>query len=135
MKYVLALGGALVLNAAANLMMKLGSAKVAQAGGFLRNGPAGALRTLGSSPILLAGLICFTLNALLYMFALQSRALKISLAYPVMVGGGFAIIATTAYFWPSLRERLTVGQWLGVALVLAGVLLIAFRTPVGAAAG
>ena len=42
---------------------------------------------------------------------------------------GFAIIATTAYFWPGLRERLTVGQWAGVALVLMGVVLIAVGTP------
>ena len=129
MKYVVALCGALVLNAAANLMMKMGSAKVAHAGGFLSNGAVGAVRTLLTTPVLLAGLICFGLNAFLYMFALQSRTLKISIAYPVMVGGGYAIIAITAAFWPGLRERLTAGQWVGVALVLAGVVLIAIRTP------
>ena len=129
MKYVLALCGALVLNAAANLMMKMGSAKVAHAGGFLSNGATGAVRTVLTTPVLLAGLICFGLNAFLYMFALQSKTLKISIAYPLMVGGGYAIIAITAAFWPGLRERLTIGQWAGVALVLAGVILIAIRTP------
>ncbi|MCP4591780.1 MAG: hypothetical protein GY842_13655 [bacterium] len=130
MKYLIALCGALVLNAAANLMMKMGSNSVEQAGGFLKHGPAGALRMLFSTPVLLAGLICFGMNAFLYMYALQSRTLKISIAYPLMVGGGYAIIAVTAAFWPSLRERLTAGQWVGVALVLAGVILIALRTPV-----
>ncbi|MCK4657962.1 MAG: hypothetical protein KAV82_00430 [Phycisphaerae bacterium] len=129
MQYVIALCGALVLNAAANLMMKIGSSQVAQAGGFLQHGPAGALRALFCTPVLLVGLICFGLNAGLYMFALQSKALKISLAYPIMIGGGYAIIATIAYLWPGLRERLTVGQWVGVTLVLAGVILIAIRTP------
>ena len=129
MQYVIALCGALVLNAAANLMIKIGSAKVAAAGGFLVNGAAGAVRILLTTPVLLAGLICFGLNACLYMFALQSSALKISIAYPIMIGGGYAIIAVTASFWPSLRDRLTAGQWVGVALVLAGVVVIALRTP------
>jgi small multidrug resistance pump len=135
MKYVIALCAALVLNAAANLMMKVGSAGAAASGGFLKDGPLGAVRTLLGSPVLLTGLVCFGLNAFLYMFALQSKTLKISLAYPVMVGGGFAIIAVTAYFWPSLRERLAPGQWLGVALVLAGVILIAVFTPAEGSSG
>lgn len=129
MQYVIALCGALVLNAVANVMMKIGSTRVQDSGGFLADGPAGVVRTLLTSPILLTGLICFGLNACLYMYALQSKALKISIAYPMMIGGGYAIIAITAAFWPSLRERLTPSQWIGVALVMAGVILIALRTP------
>ena len=59
------------------------------------------------------------------MYALQSKALKISLAYPIMVGGGFALIAVVAYVHPALAERLTWGQMAGVALVLIGIVLIA----------
>ena len=135
MKYIVALCGALVLNAAANLMMKIGSAKVEQGGGFLQHGPAGALRALCTSPVLLLGLVCFGLNVFLYTFALSSKTLKISLAYPIMVGGGYAIIAVAAYALPMLRERLTVAQWAGVLLVLCGVFLIAFNTRVENAAG
>jgi hypothetical protein len=36
-----------------------------------------------------------------------------------MVGGGYAVIATVAALLPNLRERLTVGQWIGVLLVLS----------------
>lgn len=128
MKYVVALCAALVLNAAANLMMKVGSAKVAENGGFLKDGPTGAIQSFLGSPVLVAGVICFGMNAFLYMFALQSKTLKISLAYPLMVGGGYAIIAVTAALWPGLRERLSAGQWFGVSLVLAGVLMIALNT-------
>ena len=130
MQHVIALCGALVLNAVANLMLKIGSAKVESTGGLLANGVPGAVRTLLNTPVLLMGLLCFGLNVVLYMHALRSPTLKISIAYPIMVGGGYAIIAVTAAFWPSLRERLTVGQWFGVALVLAGVIIIAIRTPV-----
>jgi multidrug transporter EmrE-like cation transporter len=127
MKYVIALVGALVLNAAANLCMKMG-AKVLD-GGLMAAGPLGAVRTVLTSPVLLGGLICFALNAFLYMFALQSRTLKISLAYPIMVGGGYAIIAVVAALAPNLRERMSAGQWVGVALILIGVITVAMLTP------
>ncbi len=126
MKHVVALVLALLLNASANLMMKAGMTKVDQAGGLLKSGLPGAVKAVLTSPILLAGLICFSLNAVFYMFALQSKVLKISLAYPVMVGGGYALIVTVAYFL--LRERMTVGQWVGVALILVGVILVAWQT-------
>ncbi len=129
MKYVVALAGALCLNAVANLSMKVGMKSVAQAGGLMDGGAFGAAKAILTSPVLLGGLVCFGLNAVLYMYALQSKTLKISVAYPLMVGGGYAIIAVTAYFLPSLRERLTAGQWAGVAMIMAGVLTVAILTP------
>jgi small multidrug resistance pump len=131
MKYAIALAVALLLNASANLMMKAGMTRVQADGGVLAGGLAQAFRTVLTSPILVIGLVCFALNAACYMFALQSPTLKISLAYPVMVGGGYAIIALVAYLL--LGERMTPGQWLGVALILAGVIAIALRTPAQAA--
>lgn len=133
MKYLLALIIALLLNASANLMMKAGMSRVQEGGGLLAQGLGGAVRAVLASPVLLVGLTCFALNAAFYMFALQSPTLKISLAYPVMVGGGYAIIAAAAYLW--LGERMEPGQWVGVALVLAGVIIIALKTPASAAGG
>lgn len=128
MKYVLALIVALLLNASANLLMKIGMKPVADDGGVLKDGFAAALATVASSAPLVIGLLCFVLNAAFYMYALQSTALKISLAYPIMVGGGYALIAIIARFHPSLNERLSAGQMLGVALVLVGIFLIASHT-------
>ncbi|MCH7591754.1 MAG: hypothetical protein IH989_03085 [Planctomycetes bacterium] len=127
MPYGIALVAALLLNAVANLLMKIGMQTVASSGGVLKDGVAGAVKTIVTSVPLVIGLTCFALNAALYMYALQSKALKISIAYPIMVGGGFAVIAVTAYFHPALRERLAWDQWLGVALVLVGIGLIALR--------
>ncbi len=128
MKYIIALCAALVLNAIANLSMKVGT----QGGGLGDNGASGAIRTILSSPVLIIGLTCFACNAFLYMFALQSKTLQISIAYPIMVGGGYAIISVAAYFLPSLQEKLTPGQWVGVAMILAGVIIVAVLTPAGA---
>ena len=127
MPYGIALVAALLFNAAANLLMKIGMQSVASSGGVLRNGAVGAVKIVVTSAPLLVGLVCFALNAVLYMYALQSKALKISIAYPIMVGGGFAVIAVTAYLYPALRERLAWDQWLGVALVMIGAVLIAVR--------
>ena len=127
MSYGIALVAALLLNAVANLLMKIGMQTVAASGGVMKDGVAGAVKTIVTSAPLVLGLVCFGLNAALYMYALQSKALKISIAYPIMVGGGFAMIAVTAYFHPALRERLAWDQWLGVALVMAGIGLIVMR--------
>ena len=128
MKYVFALVVALLLNATANLLMKVGMKPIEASGGVLKDGVPGAVKAVLTSGTLVVGLSCFALNAAFYMYALQSRALKISLAYPVMVGGGFALIALVAHWHPTLAERLTWTQSIGVALVLAGVMLIAVQT-------
>ncbi len=129
MKYVIALLAALLLNATANLLMKGGMKQISETGGVLRGGILGAVRIVLSHPALIIGLGCFALNAVFYMYALQSRKLPISVAYPIMVGGGYVLIATIAYFNPVLNERLDAGQWIGVAMVMAGVLIIAMRSP------
>ncbi len=131
MQYLLALCVAMVVNAFANLLMKVGMKSVACSGGLLRDGPAAAVKVVLSSPVLLAGLGCFALNVGFYMYALQSRTLKISVAYPMMVGGGYALIALIARFHPSLMERLAWQQIVGVALVLTGIVLIAARSNAG----
>lgn len=128
MRYVLALGVALTLNATANLLMKIGMKGASASGDVLRNGFVDAVRTVGTSAPLMIGLLCFVLNAAFYMYALQSRALKISIAYPIMVGGGYALIVVIARIHPALLERLTWGQMIGVAMVLLGIVLIAVQT-------
>lgn len=128
MKYMLCLLVALVLNATANLLMKGGMKSVAASGGVFKEGLAAGAVTVLTSSTLMIGLVCFAVNAAFYMYALQSKALKISIAYPIMVGGGYALIALVARFHPALAERLTWGQTLGVALVLIGIILIAAQT-------
>ncbi len=121
MKYVVALAMALVLNATANLMMKFGVRRFAETAAAVDGGTAGLVRMLLSNWILLAGLACFALNVFFYTYALSG--IKISVAYPIMVSGGFAIIAVVAWF--ALDEALTWGQWVGIAMILAGVVLVA----------
>ena len=123
MKYFALLTAALILNAAANLMMKFGMAAIEQSGGLFKTGPAGAVAAILKNPILILGVLCFAANLGCYMIALQK--LPISVAYPIMVTAGFAIIVVVAGLY--LHERLAPTQWIGVALILAGVWLVASK--------
>jgi len=121
MRYVVALCLALVLNATANLLAKVAARGFSAAG--TGAGAAGLLlqlRSLGTSGWFWAALVCFGLNFAAYLYALQR--LPISLAYPVMVSCGYAIIVAVASM--QMGERLVPVQWAGVGLMLAGVWLI-----------
>ena len=121
MKYAIALALALTLNAAANLMMKFGVKRFGESGLTLDRGAAAAAHALLTNWVLVVGLFCFAINVAVYTYALSG--IQISVAYPIMVSGGFAIIAVVA--WGYLAETLSPGQWAGVAMILLGVFLVA----------
>ena len=123
MRYFVALAAALLLNACANLMMKFGMHDISGDGGWLKDGPAGAVGAILHRPVLIAGMVCFAANLLCYMYALQR--LPISVAYPIMVTAGFAIIVVVAGIY--LHERLAVSQWIGVVMIMVGVWLVASK--------
>ncbi len=121
MKHAIALVLALTLNAAANLMMKFGVRRLGEPGLSLDKGLVPAAAAVVTNGVLVAGLVCFAANVLLYTYSLSG--FKISAAYPIMVGGGFAVIAVVA--WRFLDESMTPLQWVGVTVILAGVWLVA----------
>ncbi len=123
MKPVIALVLALGLNAAANLMMKVGSGRFNAAGLNTDPGLRSLTAALTANWVLVLGLLCFAINVVFYAYALRAPFLPVSMAYPIMVGGGFAIIALVA--WWFLGERMSAVQWAGVAMILIGVFLVA----------
>jgi len=123
MRYFVALGTALLLNAAANLMMKFGIERFKSAGPSLAGGVWPSLMALVTNWVLILGLVCFATNVILYTYAL--KGLPISVAYPIMVTVGFAIIVVVAGIY--LNEHPTRWQWLGVTLILVGVWLVAWQ--------
>jgi multidrug transporter EmrE-like cation transporter len=124
LKYGIALVVALALNATANLLIKFGMRAIdleLAGAGALDGGLGGLVRLLVRHWVVLLGLVCFAANVVFYAYALQK--VPISVAYPVMVITGFAIIVAVAGV--VLRERLTVVQWVGVGAILVGVTLVA----------
>jgi multidrug transporter EmrE-like cation transporter len=124
LKYAIALVVALALNATANLLIKFGMRAIdleLAGAGALDGGLGGLVRLLVRHWVVLLGLVCFASNVVFYAYALQK--VPISVAYPVMVITGFAIIVVVA--GNVLHERLTAVQWVGVGAILVGVTLVA----------
>jgi multidrug transporter EmrE-like cation transporter len=105
---------AMALNAAANVLLKIGVARI---GALDEPGLASRLST---NYYLLAGLVLFAVNVVFYAAALSR--LQLSVAYPVMMAGGVLIVVTVSILF--LRESLSVSQMIGMLLVVIGLVLL-----------
>ncbi|HEX6111871.1 MAG TPA: EamA family transporter [Geminicoccaceae bacterium] len=108
---------ALTLNATANVLLKVGAARL---GDLTQPGLLGRLLT---DYHLLAGVVLFALNVGFYVAALTR--LNLSVAYPIMVAGGIVIVVSASVAF--LREPLTLWQAVGLLLLILGIALIGHR--------
>jgi multidrug transporter EmrE-like cation transporter len=115
MSPVLFLATALILNAAANILVKYAAVHPAPA----RPGWPEFLGVFLHWPFLL-GIVCFGLNLLAYTTAL--RRLPISVAYPTMVSVGYLLILGVSAFL--FQEQLHRTQYVGAFLMLGGLWLL-----------
>lgn len=79
----------------------------------------------GQNPInlyLIGGILAYGLSTVFYVLVLGK--LNLSVAYPVVIG--LTIFATTLAGAVILREKVAIVHWLGVGLMLSGILAIAF---------
>lgn len=73
------------------------------------------------SPWFWGGLLFYGTNVIIFAKALER--LPVSVAYPVLAGVGFALIAIAGGVF--FRESLTIGQWAGIGIILTGIILVA----------
>ena len=106
--------GALLLNATANILLKTAAV-------LPMPSQLGIWSLISTYRLAILGLVLFALNVGLYFLAL--RLLPLSVAYPVMVGGGFLIVGM--YAWLMLNEHITTPLIIGYILIFIGVMLIA----------
>ena len=116
----LALIIALVLNAAANVLMKVG-ANTAQNLSANASFVAKTLNFLNLATVV--GIVLFAANVLVYRKALD--ALNVSVAYPIMVAGGMILVTLAAAMLTTLDEKIGHLQIAGMVLIAAGVWLVA----------
>jgi multidrug transporter EmrE-like cation transporter len=109
---------ALALNATANVLLKIGAARL----GAL--GEPNLVGRLFTNHHLLAGLSLFALNVVFYVLALTR--LNLSVAYPIMMAGGVIIIVAASILL--LHEALTARQAVGLFLLIVGIVLVAERS-------
>lgn len=82
--------------------------------------PNNSLIVLLLSPWLIAALFFYAANVVLFAKSLDKLA--VSAAYPVLAGLGFGLIAVFGKVF--FDERLGPNQWMGMALVLVGIILL-----------
>jgi len=110
---------ALLLNATANVMLKVGS-KAAK--------PLGAEASFAEkffnflNPITIVAIGLFAANIIAYRKALDG--LSISVAYPIMVSSGLVLVTLAAAMLPVLNERISLVQIAGMALIGIGVWMV-----------
>ncbi len=104
----------LSFNAAANILIKSATRRYPEG-----IGAHNALRVI-LDPYLLAGLTSFGLALVCYTLALSKFPLSVAYPINVSVGAIFVYIWSAAFF----AESVTPSKLAGVALILAGVVLI-----------
>ncbi len=111
---------ALLLNAAANVLMKVGARTeiaVPDQASLL----AKTLAFLNLATVI--GIVLFAANVLVYRKALDR--LDVSIAYPIMVSGGMIIVALAAALLPILNERVSMMRIAGMVVTAVGVWIVA----------
>lgn len=105
---------AMLLNAGANILLKM-SARTAAA-----VQSASFFEYLHAYKLFIVGALLFACNIIFYFLAMKS--LPLSLAYPIMVGGGFLIVGTSAVFL--FHESISTFQILGYCCIVLGIVLV-----------
>jgi multidrug transporter EmrE-like cation transporter len=114
------LGLAILSNAAANVLIKMGMASRGEA---ILEGLLPALFAIAFNPVVVAGFFFFALTFVLYSVALSS--LDLSYAYPLMTGGALLLIfALSAVL---LGEYLSVLRFGGMLLIMGGITVVSLK--------
>ncbi len=74
------------------------------------------------NPYLLGGIIVYGVSTIFYIAVLGK--FNLSIAYPVVIG--LTVIAATLSGAIFLHEKVAMGQWIGIGLMISGISAIAF---------
>lgn len=107
-----------LLNAVAQLLLKAGASAVGPIGGL--GALRGAAGTLATHPAVLSGLACYAVSVVVWIVALSR--VDVSIAYP-LVSIGYVVNALLAMWL--FGEAVTMQRWLGIGVILVGVVIVA----------
>jgi len=116
MQNYLILGCAIVCNAVANILIKVGMMKVSKATDMIA-----MIKGAMFSPAIIAGISFFVFALGGYSYILSK--LNLSVAYPIMTSVGYMIVVLAS--WLFLHETITFIQIVGFCLILSGVWCVA----------
>lgn len=110
-----------LLNAVAQLLLKAGASSAGPIS--LAAGSPFMWRTavgLAQHPAILGGLVCYAVSVIVWIVALSR--VEVSIAYP-MLSIGYVVNALLA--WWLFGEDLNAQRWLGIGVIVVGVVLVA----------
>jgi multidrug transporter EmrE-like cation transporter len=108
-----------LLNAAAQLLLKAGSRAISGVAFTLAN--AGTLfERMALNPPILAGLTCYAISVVVWVLALSR--VEVSIAYP-MLSIGYVVNALLA--WMLFGESLSATRVAGIGVIIVGCALVA----------
>ena len=117
MLYIL-LAAAIILNAAANILIKAGMRHM---GSLAGRSVVEIVLGMFSNPFLICGVVSFAVTLGLYSLVLSK--MNLSVAYPVMTSLGLLVVTT--FSWMFFSERIAFIQWAGYIFIIAGVWMVA----------
>jgi len=106
----------IVLNALANILMKVGALKPKDS-----NQIVDVFTNMATNPVTIAGIICFALGLAAYNYVLIK--VNLSVAYPINTSLGFVLVVLVS--WLFLKETITPVQIGGIGLIIVGVFMVA----------
>jgi drug/metabolite transporter (DMT)-like permease len=83
--------------------------------------PLALVIAVAATPAVVGGLALYVASAVSWIYVLSRT--ELSFAYPFLA---VSYVAVTVAAVLGLKERFSVVQWLGVALVVSGVVIVAF---------
>jgi multidrug transporter EmrE-like cation transporter len=116
MNTYLVLSLAIILNALANILMKVAMLKQEKTTDIIT-----MVNQSLTNPVLFLGIISFGLALVAYCFVLAK--INLSIAYPLMTSLGFLIVILAS--WLFLDETITKIQIVGFTCIIAGVWMVA----------
>lgn len=111
------------LAAVAQLTLKSGMNRVTESRGTVTLS-GDSLRAIATDPVVWAGLALFGLSALAWLFVLSRTSL--SFAYPFASLTYLLIVLVDRFVF---HEEIPPARWAGVALIMAGIVLVARTAP------
>jgi len=109
----------ILFAAAGQVLLKRGVTALGPLGSATRGARGIARRLFGNVP-LLAGMAIYFLSAVLWLYGLSR--VELSYAYPLLALNMILVTFGARYI---LKERVSAFRWAGIALIAAGVALVA----------
>ena len=128
-KAVLLLAMSIILSACAQLFMKVSMINLQLHDMAHTDLPAILLLVIENKSIaswLVAGILCYALSMLSWMFALIKY--ELSFAYPFL-GITYILVYLGAIYWPVIGEQLSWQRTTGIILILIGVIFVNYKRP------